>query len=919
MRSRQDRNLLVVSVILAGLLTLVLPASAAEGDFAWAAGMGSVNDDFARDIVVDQAGNVYVTGAFQGTVDFDPGAGTFNLTAAGDSDVFVSKLSTNGDLVWARHFGGTGHDAGNGIFVDGEGCVYFTGVFSDTADFDPGVGVTALTSAGSGDVFVSKIDENGDLVWSNQLGGVNEDIGRAIAVDTAGNVFVTGEFQDTADFDPSASTFNLASNGSADIFTWKLNSNGELVWAKHFGGTSIDAGYGISVNGVGVLHLMGIFQGTSDFDPGTGIFNISSAGSNDIFVLNLSEDGDLVWAKSFGGASNDVGRFMVVDVTGNVYTTGEFQGTADFDPGAGSFNLTSAGINDTFVSKLTQDGEFVWAKSLEGDGLDFGLGVAVDGAGNIYLTGHFSGTTDFDPGVGSFPLSSAGSDDVFVCKLNASANFVWAKSMGSGGGDTGRGLALDSAGNAYLAGYFSDTVDFDPGLGTFNLTSVGNLDAFVSKLLGSDTTGPNALTVVPNTTGPTSDTVIDFTVTFDEAVVNFADSSDLIVAHTGTSHSGVTIEGGPTIFTVSVSGVGGDGTFTIAVDTDSDVQDLTGNALVSSAVSEAVTVDNTSPSITIDAPSSSTTIAGPVTFLVTYTGADTITLSPADVTLNATGSATGTVGVSGSGSTRTVTLSGIGGDGTLGISIGANTASDLAGNLALAVGPSETLNVDNTPPNKPIVAGSSPTNDTTPTWTWTTGGGGNGTYRYDLDSLGWSGTTATDFTPGSPLGEGVHRLTVQERDDAGNWSTDGFFDIAVDLTPPIVEISAPSSTTTTTGPVTFDVSYTDADPGTITLDATDVLLNVTNSATATVDVSGTGSIRTVTLSNISGDGTLGISIGANTASDIAGNSALGAGPSLTVSVENGATLGTPIGWRTLLIVTFVLTLLLFRIRNRTAI
>jgi Ca2+-binding RTX toxin-like protein len=453
-----------------------------NGDFAFAKHLGGTGSDTGYAIVTDEAGNVYTTGSFSGTADFDPGPGTVNLTSAGSNDVFVSKLDSVGSFVWAKKLGGTGSDVGNGIAVDGLGNVYTTGSFFGNADFDPGAGTYNLTSTGSFDVFVSKLDSDGDFVWAKKLGGTSSDVGNGIAVDGLGNAYTTGRFLGSGDFDPGAGTSILTSAGSNDIFVSKLNSAGNFVWAKKFGGTSEDAANGIAVDALGNVHTTGNFSGTADFDPNAGSFDLTSAGSKDIFVSKLDSAGNFVWAKAISGTSFEDARGIAVDDLGNVYTTGSFSGTVDFDPGVGSFDLTSAGSNDIFVSKLDSAGNFAWAKAMGGTSIEDGRGIAVDGLGTIYTTGYFQGTADFDPGVGSFNLTSAGSSDIFVSKLNSAGNFVWAKKLGGTSYDQGNGIALDGEGNVYTTGYFQGIADFDPGAGTINLFSTGGAGVFVSKL-----------------------------------------------------------------------------------------------------------------------------------------------------------------------------------------------------------------------------------------------------------------------------------------------------------------------------------------------------------------------------------------------------------------------------------------------------
>ncbi len=404
--------------------TLASPLMYAAGNFAWARGVDETGDAnvSVEDIATDSNGNVYTTGSFSRTVDFDLGAGVFNLTSAGGDDIYVSKLDSSGNFVWAKSMGGSNYDYAYGIAVDSNGNVYTTGSFYGTADFDPGAGVFNLTGSGS---FVSKLDSGGNFVWAK---GVNGSDGTAIALDSSGNVYTTGNFQGTVDFDPGAGVFYLtsASAGYYDTFVSKLDSSGNIVWAKSMGGSDYDYGLGVAVDSSGNVYTSGTYLGTADFDPSAGVFYLTSVGQEDIFVSKLDSSGNIVWAKGMGGMSEEYCYDMVIDSSGSVYTTGYFSGTADFDPGTGVFNLTSEGDDDSFVSKLDSSGNFAWAKGMDFDN----VGIATDSSGNVYTTGGFGGTTDFDLGAGIFNLTSAGNSDIYVSKLDSGGNFVWAKSMG---------------------------------------------------------------------------------------------------------------------------------------------------------------------------------------------------------------------------------------------------------------------------------------------------------------------------------------------------------------------------------------------------------------------------------------------------------------------------------------------------------
>ena len=385
--------------------------------------------------------------------------------------------------MWARQFGGSGSDRGFGITVDASGNVYTIGDFRGTADFDPDAGIAnTLTSAGTTDVFVSKLNSSGNFVWAKRFGDTLTDAGYGVAVDASGNVYTTGGFSSTVDFDPGDGTSNLVSAGSSDVFVSKLDSSGNFVWAKRFGGTLSDVANDLAIDGSGNVHTTGYFNGTVDFDPGDGTSNLVSAGTTDVFVSKLDSSGNFVWAKRFGGTSSDEAYGIDLDSSGNVYTTGFFYLTADFDPGSGTSNLTSVGSDDGFVSKLTSSGDFVWARQIGGSSGGYPEEIEVDSSGIVHITGYFQGTVDFDPGADTSNLTSAGSLDIFVSKLTSAGDYAWAVRFGGTSSDWGRSIALDSSSNVYTAGYFNSTVDFDPGAGTCNKTSAGLHDVFVSKL-----------------------------------------------------------------------------------------------------------------------------------------------------------------------------------------------------------------------------------------------------------------------------------------------------------------------------------------------------------------------------------------------------------------------------------------------------
>jgi gliding motility-associated-like protein len=405
-----------------------------SGGFVWAKQFGSLNgDDQGYGIALDNAGNIHVTGYFGATGDFDPGPGTFNLTAGGTIDAFVLKLDNNGNFIWAKKMGGPGQDYANSIALDASGNVYTAGAFGDVVDFDPGAGTFTMTASSSNTAFISKLDASGNFVFAKSFGGsVNPSVVTAIAIDASQNVITTGFFNSTTDFNPGTATTNLTSNGDGDIFISKLDASGNFVWAKSAGAGEEDRGYAVTTDVSGNVLVTGAFALTVDFNPGTGTSNLTAPDDNeDIFILKLDASGNFVWAKGMPGDDYDQGHAIATDAAGNVFTAGFFGETIDFDPGSGTFNLT-AEILDIFISKLDASGNFVWALKMGGTSLDGAKDIEIDAAGNIYVTGNFLFTADFDPGPGTHELTYTGNaslnSDAFIVKLGAAGG-----SAGSGG------------------------------------------------------------------------------------------------------------------------------------------------------------------------------------------------------------------------------------------------------------------------------------------------------------------------------------------------------------------------------------------------------------------------------------------------------------------------------------------------------
>ena len=258
------------------------------------------------------------------------------------------------------------------------------------------------------------------LIWAKQL-----DLGDAgMTIDKNGNLLSTGTYAYTVDFDPGPDTFNLTTP-QLGIYACKLTSSGNFVWAKGISVSISGRLYyqpSIATDKAGNVYIAGQFYDTEDFDPGPGIFNMTSAGESDAFLLKLDSSGKFVYAKQFPGSNDDMIHKVTTDVNGNIILTFELTGTVDFDPGPGTFNITGIYNGDVVICKLDPDGNFTWAKMIGGGtGEDFAYTSTIDKEGSIYTTGNFTDTADFDPGPGIFNLVPPGG--IFISKLDSSGNF----------------------------------------------------------------------------------------------------------------------------------------------------------------------------------------------------------------------------------------------------------------------------------------------------------------------------------------------------------------------------------------------------------------------------------------------------------------------------------------------------------------
>lgn len=452
--------------------------------FEWAKQMGGKTISNPLDMALDKAGNVYSAGYAIDTIDFDPGPGVYKLGSFGAPFLFVSKLDKAGNFVWAKQVSPVdGQVYGKAIAIDSANNIYLTGHFSSAADFDPDPLVSKIiVSSGSTDVFVMKLSDTGNLLWVKTFSGPSSsETAGTIRVDKYCNIYVSGIYNGVVDFDPSPSATFLDTAINLNGFLCKLDSAGNFRYVKTFDGVSSSSSCQIRAIAIGhddEVIFGGVIRNLIDMDPGPMTTFLTGV-DYDAFVAKLDSAGNFLWAKSWGGAKQDHTNAVAVDdkdniyVTGSlaspstvmdpgtgttvltdgafttkmsrdgkflwatgvknanasgisipeedkIYTAGGFNSIADFDPGAGIFNLSSMGMGDAYVALCDGNGNFIKAVGFGDTGTELLYGLATN-ATDVYTLGSFQQTVDFDPGPGVYNLSCSSTGllpgDMFVQKF----------------------------------------------------------------------------------------------------------------------------------------------------------------------------------------------------------------------------------------------------------------------------------------------------------------------------------------------------------------------------------------------------------------------------------------------------------------------------------------------------------------------
>lgn len=438
---------------------------------------------YVGDMAIDDNGNVYVGGSFRDSCWFNEAGQKHLWVSNGDFDMYLVKMNSDGKVLWHHTFGSTKKDEVAAIALGPKGEVYVTGILVGAADFDPGSKEGLLS--GSRYTFALALDWNGDFLWVSNFHGTRLGPGQDLAVDSRGNVLIGGRFSSAFTWGlPDGSTQYIENYGWWDSYVASLDTVGNVQWIRSIGGPQNDDVLAIAINDKDEICVSGsFFEECSIFD-GTTTKTIKGEPYFLGYLLKLNSYGQPLWFKRLHGGEGEAWAYdAVFDSDNNLLLTGEYSYIVDFNPGyPGGEHVGIITSGRLFVLKLNGNGEYLWSKSTYGGDFDTGS-IASDSKGNVYVSGNWQGTTDFDPSPIEHFEKAKGNRDAFLLKLDPLGSFVWVKVIGGKRSDHGNTVKVDRMGNCFFTGTFSDSTDVDPSRAIKYLNDEPwNQYSFVEKL-----------------------------------------------------------------------------------------------------------------------------------------------------------------------------------------------------------------------------------------------------------------------------------------------------------------------------------------------------------------------------------------------------------------------------------------------------
>ncbi len=554
------------------LLLIIFSLSTIAQDINWAKRAGGNDSDDVYGIATDNSGNNYIAGYFKSTAYFGEGATQVSLTSVGGADIYIAKYNTYGELMWINQAGGTdGFDWAIDIAIDNENNIIITGFYDTEITFGEGVTAVTLTASGDNrDIFIAKYSSTGDFLWAYSAGGDQNDTGSGLTTDAENNIYLVGNFKGSATFGEEGNYTTINSQGGSedqDGFLAKYTTNGNLIWVQDYGMGSQDG-------------LSDVQLDLTENIYATGYRNTGTVSYFDPHIAKFSNNGDLLWADTPTGISNDGVTDIVIDQDGNSYIIGYFTidlvfGDITILPG------NELDLTNSFLAKYSPDGEVVWAKSIMGTGGptpyggnlgDEGKSLTIDNFGYLYIAGYMCGTTTFGNDCHTIDLTSADYKDIYAAKLNGNADLQWAIVTGGQNEQSPSKIALNNQKIVFCGNYQTSAE-----IGTTYLNGYGGFsDILMASMSNSQEISSDYVTDLTASitywAGNASDIRVNFNKAYNEETVNEyrvfivkaagADDFDIETASTNTHFTTIT-PNGTLIYSINPN--------EDALDTDGDV------------------------------------------------------------------------------------------------------------------------------------------------------------------------------------------------------------------------------------------------------------------------------------------------------------------------------------------------------------
>lgn len=435
--------------------------------WVWAQPINSSDYETSGNAVSDRSGNVYVSGYFTGST-LTVGGNTLTNVFPGKDDIQLSKFDPNGNVLWAKSFGSYDHDGLHSLVTDSVRNCYIIGEFSGN---NITFGATTLLNAmqGTRDVFLAKLDSMGNTIWVKRFGANGQDYGMAVDLDNEGNIFFAGSFENTI----TIGTQTLIASFDRNSFLAKCDANGNVIWAQ----TACGIG-NIAADNNGCVYVTGSFMGsTATFGSITYTNTSIGSGSSDAFIVKYDPDGGVIWGMQSRGNYSEEMRNIKTDKAGNVYFTGNFFTAPNVY--FGSFNLSTPGIVNSFIGKMSPSGTILWIDPIVNSRINYSYGLSTKQDGYVHLCGTF----DFPTTLGTSIITGTGNINAYVAKYDTSGNFIWAVPFN--GNDVTHAFSVVANDNSevYVYGQYNCSSGLTFGSTTLNYAG-GNMDVYLAKLNG---------------------------------------------------------------------------------------------------------------------------------------------------------------------------------------------------------------------------------------------------------------------------------------------------------------------------------------------------------------------------------------------------------------------------------------------------